>query len=89
MRPMGPIADLGRIEAPPAVRFPRRVERFLAEICGDPMFLLAGGIYGSGDRFEFPPSGWEALDPARYYVRVLDLASFETVGTWSMEKVRP
>jgi GT2 family glycosyltransferase len=86
-RPMGPVTDLGAGADPPSIRLPVRLERFLAEIAGDPMFILAGGVYGSGDRFDFPRAGWEGLDPVRYYVRVLALPSLETAGTWTVRKL--
>jgi N-acetylglucosaminyl-diphospho-decaprenol L-rhamnosyltransferase len=86
-RPMDQIEDLGARQDPPSIPLHRRLGAFLAEIAGDPLFILAGGAYGSGDRFEFPRAAWEGLDPVRYYVRVLELPSLEPAGTWTVQKL--
>jgi GT2 family glycosyltransferase len=82
-RPIGAHRD------PPVIMLPRKSERYLAELTLDPMFTLAVGHLGSGDRFQIAPGAWDALEPARFFVRVIDLPSDQVLGTWQLDKTKP
>ncbi|MEW6741224.1 MAG: glycosyltransferase family 2 protein [Planctomycetota bacterium] len=81
--------DLGDCHEPLRLELPRPCTRYLAELTLDPMFSLAVGHIGSGSRFEIPEGVWDALEPTRFLVRLIDLERFEVLGTWSFQKTSP
>ena len=80
---------IGDYDTPPSLSLPRSCSRFLAELTLDPMFSLAVGHIGSGDTFRISDEAWKALEPAAFFVRVIDLERMETLGTWSFNKTAP
>jgi len=87
-RPPHPLADLGEFTAPVTIPLPRRA-RFLVEISVHPTFVICGGIFGEGERWTCPSEAWEWLFRLQYYVRAVDLDTFEVLGAWRFVKLAP
>jgi GT2 family glycosyltransferase len=66
------VIDLGAGHGRPLLRLPRRCERFLVELCLDPKFFLAGGIFGSGDTWSPGDAMFAGFGPTTYWFRVVD-----------------
>ncbi|PIE22456.1 MAG: hypothetical protein CSA62_12025 [Planctomycetota bacterium] len=67
------VQDLGDTHEPPQIQLPRACQRFLVELCQDSAFLLAAGIFGSGDSWSPGASFWQAFGESEYFLRFLDL----------------
>lgn len=68
-----------------ALELPRTCSRVLVELCGDPLFLLAGGSLGSGARWELPADVRARGEPL--WLRALDLdgPAPRELGRWRLE----
>jgi len=62
---------------------------WVAEIATDPSFLFCGGHLGDGGAFRFAPTGWNALVPTRWYVRVLARDDLTCLRYVTFEKTTP
>lgn len=71
---------------PPALDAGGGRERAL-EVAGNPQFTLAVGIIPSSPgAYRLPDSFWEQLGPGRYWMRAVDLRTFETLKAWLLNK---
>lgn len=77
--------DLGRIEAPPSLDLGSDRD-WVLEIATDPAFLFCGGHLGRGRVATIGDSGWHMLEATRWYLRVLDPATFGIVEYVTFEK---
>ena len=87
-RPMHEMADLGVHEEPVTVPLPHSGP-FVLELAMAPTFIVAGGIFGEGDRFTFPADTWGWLFQAEYFMRGFDLDTMEFLGAWKFTKSVP
>lgn len=87
-RPMHPITPIGDCHDPCVIELPRSCE-FLLELGATPVWLLAAGIAGEGDRWECPAAAWEWLFEGEYYIRALDRNTHEFLGAWWIRKTTP
>jgi len=87
--PMDRILDLGRHATPPTLALPRPCSRFLLELAQDPLFFLAGAIFGSGGSWTPAPECWGIFGSSGYYLRGFDLSGRRPryLGTWYFERV--
>ncbi|MBI5852146.1 MAG: glycosyltransferase family 2 protein [Planctomycetes bacterium] len=66
------VVDLGAGHGKPLLRLPRPCARFLVELCLDPKFFLAGGIFGAGDSWTPGNAMFSGFGPTTYWFRVVD-----------------
>ena len=87
-RPMADMIDLGAFEEPPELALPHSC-RFLIEIAVHPTFIIAGGIFGQGDRWRCPADAWDWLFQIEYWVRAVDLDTMKPIAHWRFSKAKP
>ena len=82
--PHGPMTDLGESVERPVIVLPRRCERFLLLMSLDCRFYLAGGVFGSGDRWTPSDEMWSNFFCTTWYYEAYDLSGgrFESLGKW-------
>jgi hypothetical protein len=85
-RPIHALTALGPQAGPPVLELPRAC-RFLVELSVHPVFLISSGSFGEGSRWACPSEAWEWFFPAKYYARVLDLATLEVIAAYTFEKM--
>ena len=84
-----PVVDLGRSAEPVTLPVPLDAPCLL-EICQDPAFFLAGGYVHDGGSWTPAPAVWDALHMEMpFFVRCLDLSSYESVGLWTFTRAAP
>lgn len=64
-------------------------EPVVVEITLDPAYVLAAGHLHPGGPYRIPEATWEALDPAAYFLRVLDQRCRKTLAAYKLEKTTP
>lgn len=89
LAPPSAIIPLGRPEEPPRLDLDGCQPRggLLAEVAHHWTFLPAAGAFLETPEFRIPRSIWDRLQPGRYYARLVDLATFQPLRTWSWQKV--
>ncbi len=87
-RPMADMVQLGAFDGPVEIELPKSC-RFLIEIAVHPTFIIAGGIFGEGDRWRCPEEAWDWLFTLEYWVRAVDLDTLEPIGYWRFTKTSP
>ncbi|MEW6072766.1 MAG: glycosyltransferase [Planctomycetota bacterium] len=87
-RPMHAMEDLG-VHAEPVTIPLRRRTSYVLELSMAPTFIVAGGIFGGGDRFTYPADTWAWLFQGEYFMRGFDLDTGEFLGAWRFVKPTP
>jgi GT2 family glycosyltransferase len=82
--PHGRITDLGESQERPTIVLPRSCERFLMVMTVDGRGYLAGGMFGSGDRWTPSDAMWRNFFCTTFYYQAFDLSDgrFESLGKW-------
>lgn len=82
------VISLGRLEKPPRLALDevRPRGRVLAQLSPIPTLIPAAGSFLEGTECDIPASLWDRLQPGHYYARLVDLATFRPLRTWSWQK---
>ncbi len=84
-RPIQAVTDLGEIHDPIELVLPRSC-RFLIEMAIHPTFVICSGTFGEGDRWRCPREAWDWLFRLDFFLRAIDLDTFEVLGCWRFRK---
>ena len=84
-RPLMEMRDIGDFEEPLEVQLPHSC-RFLIEFAVDPVFPLACGVFGEGDKWVCPKESWEWFFPLPYFGRVIDLDTDQVLFGFQFRK---
>ncbi|MCA8943497.1 MAG: glycosyltransferase family 2 protein [Planctomycetes bacterium] len=89
--PYPDLIDIGSHCEKPVLKFDRSYDRVLIEFALDPYFYLAGGAFGSGDRWCPEDSMFKGFGPTTYYFRVVDVRdpSQRVIGVYRYTHVSP
>ena len=76
---------------PPVFPVGSASRRWFVEFAGNPIFTLAVGMFPEegADHVVVNPTMWAQLGPGRYWIRIVDEDSLETLRAWVIEKPRP
>ncbi len=91
-RPPQPhLEHIGEHNEKPVLTFDRSYDKFVVEFALDPYFFLAGGTFGSGNRWCPEDSMFKGFGPTTYYFRVVDISDREQreIGVFSYTQVEP
>ena len=85
------VVDLGEGRGKPVLRLDRPRERFLVELCLDPKFFLAGGIFATGDTWTPNDAMFDNLGPTTYWFRAVDLDrdDLAEIGVYKYRRLPP
>ncbi len=84
------VHDLGAGHGKVVLELPRAYDRFLVEFALDPRFYLAGGTFGSGDRWMPSDTMFWRFGPTTWWFRVVDVEPpHRQIGVYRYQQLYP